>query len=82
MRFPFSKRKRADPKNSLAGDQYRFFTGYSAAGTTVTERSSMQITAVYACVRVLSETIAGLPLHLYHYRSDRSKEKVIKYFFN
>lgn len=27
----------------------------------------MQMTAVYACVRVLAEGIAGLPLHLYRY---------------
>lgn len=27
----------------------------------------MQMTAVYACVRILPEAIAGLPLHLYRY---------------
>ena len=35
----------------------------------------MQITAVYACVRVLSEGIASLPLHLYQDKGDGSKEK-------
>lgn len=37
----------------------------------------MQMTAVYACVRILSESIAGLPVHLYKYREDGSKEKAI-----
>lgn len=37
----------------------------------------MQMTAVYACVRILSESIAGLPVHLYHYNEDGSKEKAI-----
>ena len=37
----------------------------------------MQMTAVYACVRILSEAIAGLPLHLYRYTSEGSKEKAI-----
>ena len=36
----------------------------------------MQTTAVYACVRILSETLASLPLHTYKY-TDRGKEKAI-----
>lgn len=77
--WPFSKKTRADPKNSLAGDGYRFYMGYSTSGKPVTERSSMQVTAVYACVRVLSEAVASLPLHLYHYTDEGSKEKAIKH---
>ena len=65
MKWPFRRKTRADPKDALAGDSYRFYTGYSSSGQAVTERSAMQITAVYACVRVLSEGIASLPLHLY-----------------
>ena len=70
-------RSRDKPKNSTAGSSYRFFTGSSTAGKNVTERSAMQMTAVYSCVRVLSEAVAGLPLHLYKYRSDGGKEKAI-----
>ena len=36
----------------------------------------MQASAVHACVRVLAEAIAGLPLHLYQYREDGGKERV------
>ena len=36
----------------------------------------MQMTAVYACVRILAESIAGLPLHLYRYKGE-GKEKAI-----
>ena len=36
----------------------------------------MQTTAVYACVRILAETIASLPLHLYRY-TDKGKEKAV-----
>ena len=32
---------------------------------------------VYACVRILSEAIAGLPLHMYRYKEDGGKEKAI-----
>ena len=68
---------RDKPKNSTAGIAYRFYMGSSTAGKNVTERSAMQMTAVYSCVRVLSEAVAGLPLHVYKYRSDGGKEKAI-----
>ena len=35
------------------------------------------MTAVYSCVRILAEAVAGLPLHLYRYKEDGSKEKAI-----
>ena len=68
-------RSRDAPSNSTAGSVYRFFLGGSSAGKIVNERSAMQMTAVYSCVRVLSEAVAGLPLHLYKYTDGGSKEK-------
>ena len=65
------------PKDSTPGGAYRFLFGGSSAGKAVTERSSMQMTAVYACVRILSEAVAGLPVHLYRYTSEGSKEKAV-----
>lgn len=56
---------------------YKFYMGQSNSGKFVTERSAMQISAVYACVRVLSETVATLPLHLYEYKDDGGKEKAL-----
>lgn len=53
--------------------------GGSAAGKNVNERSAMQMTAVYACVRILSEAIAGLPLHMYQYLEDGSKKKATEH---
>lgn len=40
---------------------YSFFFGATSSGRPVTERSAMQMTAVYSCVRILAEAIAGLP---------------------
>ena len=37
----------------------------------------MQMTAVYSCVRILAEAVAGLPLHMYRYTKDGGKEKAI-----
>ena len=36
-----------------------------------------EMTAVYSCVRILSEAVAGLPLHLYQYTDRSSKEKAV-----
>ena len=51
------------PQNRTSGSGYAFFMGGSTSGKYVNERTAMQMTAVYACVRILSEAIAGLPLH-------------------
>ena len=70
-------RSRDKPQNRTAGSGYSFFFGGTTSGKAVTERSAMQMTAVYACVRILSEAIAGLPLHLYRYKEDGGKEKAV-----
>jgi HK97 family phage portal protein len=70
-------KSRDKPRNSTPGQSYSFLFGGSSSGKTVNERSAMQMTAVYACVRVLSEAIAGLPLHLYRYGKDGNKEKAL-----
>jgi len=68
-------RTRDKPQNRTSGSSYSFLFGGSTSGKAVNERSSMQMTAVYACVRILAEAIAGLPLHLYRHGDDSSKHK-------
>ncbi|MGI6664395.1 MAG: phage portal protein [Christensenellaceae bacterium] len=46
---------------------FRFFFAPSSSGKQVTEKNAMQSAAVYACVRVIAETVASLPLHLYRH---------------
>lgn len=77
--FKNRKKSRDAPKvtDRTAGSSFAFFMGSSSSGKSVTERSAMQMTAVYACVRILSEAVAGLPLHFYRYKDDGSKEKAI-----
>ena len=70
-------RSRDKPQNRTAGSGYTFFLGGSSSGKAVTERSAMQMTAVYSCVRILSEAVAGLPLHLYRYNESGGKEKAV-----
>lgn len=68
-------RSRDKPQNRTAGSSYTFFMGGTTSGKAVTERSAMQMTAVYSCVRILAEALAGLPLHLYRYTETGGKEK-------
>ena len=72
-------RARDAPKNRTSGSAYSFFMGGSTSGKRVNERTSMQMTAVYSCVRILSEAVAGLPLHLYAYTEGGSKEKAAEH---
>ena len=70
-------KSRDKPQNSTAGSSYTFFMGGSTAGKYVNERSAMQMTAVYSCVRILADAVAGLPLHLYRYTESGGKVKAI-----
>lgn len=45
------------------------------AGTNVNENSALGISSVYSCVKLLSWTIAALPLHTYKRLQPRGKEK-------
>lgn len=69
-------RSRDKPQNRMSS-AFSFLFGGTTSGKTVNERTAMQATAVYACVRILAEAIAGLPLRVYRYRSDGGKEKAV-----
>ena len=76
--FQFLKslfRTRDKPQDSYRFSQAPFLFGRSTAGKRVNEFTAMQTTAVYACVRILAESIAGLPLHVYAYRGE-GRERV------
>ena len=70
-------RSRDKPQNRTTGSAYTFFMGGTTSGKPVNERSAMQMTAVYSCVRILAEAVAGLPLHLYRYTETGGKEKAV-----
>ena len=67
-------KSRDKPQNRTAGSAYSFFMGGTSSGKRVNERSAMQMTAVYSCVRILSEAVASLPLHVYR-NTDTGTEK-------
>jgi len=72
-------RSRDKPEN-WRGSSSAFFFGSSNSGKPVNERTAMQTSAVYACVRVLSETLASLPLHVYKYVDNGGKEMQTQHY--
>ena len=72
-------RTRDAPTKRTSGSAYSFFMGNSTSGKRVNERSAMQMTAVYSCVRILSEAVASLPLHFYKYDENGSKVKATEH---
>lgn len=72
----FRMRSRDKPKN-YTGDyigSIGYYYGVSTSGKLVTPYNAMQLTAVYACIRIIAETVASLPLNVFKYAED-GKEK-------
>lgn len=46
----------------------------SKAGKSVTERTAARVSTVFACVRIISEDVSRLPLHMYE-RTDEGRQR-------
>ena len=55
-----------------------FFWGGSTSGPFVNENTALQTAAVFACIRVISEAVASLPIHVYRY-TDGGQEMLYKH---
>lgn len=66
-------RSRDKPQNRIGGG-WSFLFGGTTSGKMVNERTAMQTSVVYACIRILAESIASLPLHVYERTPDGGKE--------
>ena len=52
-----------------------FLAAPTASGQNVNADTALRVAAVYACVRILSESVASLPLHVYRRNADGSTER-------
>ncbi|WP_256831714.1 phage portal protein [Pseudomonas sp. Pse1] len=52
----------------------QFLGGQSSSGKTVTVDSAMQLSAVWSCVRIISTSVAGLPLGVYQREVDGGRK--------
>lgn len=73
----FNSKSRDKPQNNLGSSSVSFILRQTTSGKRVTEKSAMQMTAVYSCVRILSESVASLPLFVYERKENGSKEKAV-----
>lgn len=55
------------------------FSADASSGVEVSEQGALQLTAVYACVRILAETVASLPLILYERFPSGGKRRAVNY---
>lgn len=72
-----------DMKDAISdwmSDNYDGSIDETAAGVNVTPARSLTLSTVYACVKILSETIASLPLAVYKDLSPRGREKAGSHF--
>ena len=65
--------RRASPRDAVSAAP-GFYYGASLSGKSVTPTSAIQVSAVYACVRVIAETVASLPLHVYEATDSGSRK--------
>ena len=68
-----------DIRNDVRDSGTLFVFGKANSGEMVDERSAMQIATVYACVRLLAESVAQLPLHLYKASDNNVQEKAVEH---
>ncbi len=62
------------PVGLLDGSFWQEWAGMSSSGKTVSADSALQLSTVWACVRLLSETVSTLPLKLYKSNADGSRD--------
>lgn len=75
MKNPFTAlfRARDKPRDSVSAAP-TFYFGTSGAGKPVNATTAIQLSTVYACVRVISETVASLPLGVYEAKDDGNRK--------
>lgn len=59
----------------LSPELIKWFGQPTAAGKSVTEESAMRVAAVWACRRILAESIGSLPWSMHKHTSDRNSEQ-------
>ncbi len=73
--FVFNRQATADSADRSVFGKFWFepLGMKSASGMRITSRSAMQLSAVYTCVKILSETFAVLPFKLYQRQGPRNR---------
>ena len=75
VKNPFTTlfKARDKPKDAVSGAP-TFYFGTSGSGKSITAQTAIQLSSVYACVRVIAETVASLPLGVYENSAEGSSK--------
>ncbi len=70
--------RRSGPNPTLgdAGPWGPFWDTHSVTGATVTDESALSLTAYFRGVKLIAETIAGMPIHVFHEGDDGVAEPI------
>lgn len=80
LNVPFTTDKRSgfSVTDDRAFSPFPWFFGSSSSGeTVVTPESALMFSAVFASVRVISETLASVPLLIYERKGDKGKDRAV-----
>lgn len=68
----------AAPQIVRGSELWEAFTGGASSGglPTPTERTAMQISAVYACVAIIAGAISAMPLHIYKQAQNGERDRL------
>ena len=77
FKYPRDAPDMPDIRDDVRDSGTLFVFGKANSGEMVDEKSAMQIATVYACVRLLAESVAQLPLHLYKATDNEGQEKAV-----
>ncbi|NOX15970.1 MAG: phage portal protein [Epsilonproteobacteria bacterium] len=64
----FGRAKVTQASNATTGE---LFAPTTDSGITITLSNALEISTVFACIRVLSESVGGLPIHLYEAKDNK-----------
>lgn len=76
IRAWFSSRFASSDRSPYGGFWFEPVGVQTTAGMRITADSALQLSAVYACVRIISSQFASLPFTLYRNRPDGGKDRV------
>jgi HK97 family phage portal protein len=66
------------PSTPLSAPADWLFGSGTLAGEHINQWTALQITTVWACVQIISQTIASLPLSVYRKREDGGREELLR----
>ena len=74
------KRNKSSTLSNPASWLTKIFGNMTSAGKNISEQKSLEDSAVWACVRILSEDLASLPLITYRRLEDGGKERARRHY--